>query len=270
MRSKLLMCFMIFLLLLTGCTSDNQTEVGTNSGAYYKKVDAEIVEHKYNPLAGYAWSSLYYDGRIYTSYGSKAMLESAEKKEDLQLLEALGEELGTVYNNHTIYWSEDSEKLSEVTGEAKLYKVKGYDPEFCVCVCYEVGTQGVDKIYYAKIFEHLNDIYLDKGADLYTTRYNIDAATTVEIYGADFEYISTLNCSDSRITTLLTKAKETSFISASDDTLKLDYDAKLLFKYDNGMQVEALIYDEGYLAMKKYGEQYVLYIGEDICKSILE
>lgn len=272
---KIAILLMCFIICFNGCAvvkNDNPETSTVPSGVYYKKIDDSIVEYRYNPMVCYAWTTLYYDGKIYTSSASALMNESSENKEDLNLDEVLGEELGTVYGNHGIYWATDKDKLREVTHETKLYKVKNYDPAFCVGIYYEIETLGGDIIYHIDIFEHLNDIYLDKGVDLYTTRYNIDTATEVEIYGAEHEYINTLSCSDDKITNLLTKIAEASFISTADEACpKLDgYDAKLLFKYDNGLGVETFIYSEGYMAMKKYGEIYVLHVGEDVCKAIIK
>jgi hypothetical protein len=92
----------------------------------------------------------------------------------------LGDELGTVSGKHTVYWSTDSEELSECTTEGIIYQVKGYDETFRVAIYSEVKTTPLsDTVYHLIVFDCINDVTMNTGKDLFEERLQLGEARII-------------------------------------------------------------------------------------------
>lgn len=174
-KAFIILCF---LFILVGCTSEDISKDSVQNdvfdakvGVYYQAIPKRIIGGVYNPLASYAYSALLYNENIYTTsyhFGSN-------NKSDIQIDSIVGEKITTVYGNNSVYWSTVSEDLSAYTLESTIYKVKGYDEEFRVCIYFEsVAMPYKDTSYSLFIFDRLNDISLYKGNELYKERLHLD------------------------------------------------------------------------------------------------
>jgi len=112
--------------------------------------------------------TLVYNGGIYTQTDNMYMDLEAEQKEAL-----LGEYLGhaTLSIDEWSSFEEYSKEFAS-TYEGDVYSVKGYDPDFRVCVRCEEEYDG--KRHLSLFFlERLNDITLSSGYDLFEARLKV-------------------------------------------------------------------------------------------------
>ena len=106
--------------------------------------------------------TLVYNGGIYTQTDNMYMDQEAEQKEAL-----LGEYLGHATSSLDEWSSfEEYDKEFASTYEGDVYSVKGYDPEFRVCVRCEEEYDG-EKHLSIFFLEKLNDITLSSGYGLF-------------------------------------------------------------------------------------------------------
>ena len=112
--------------------------------------------------------TLVYKGGIYTQTDNMYMDMEAEQKEAL-----LGEYLGHATSSLD-EWSSFEEYSKEFasTYEGDVYSVKGYDPQFRVCVRCEAEYDG-EKHLSLFFLERLNDITINTGYDVFEVRLKV-------------------------------------------------------------------------------------------------
>ena len=109
--------------------------------------------------------TLVYNGSIYTQTENQYMDLEAEQKEAL-----LGEYLGHATSSLDEWSSfEEYDKEFASTYEGDVYSVKGYDPDFRVCIRYEEEYDG-EKHLFLFFLERLNDITINTGYDVFEAR----------------------------------------------------------------------------------------------------
>ena len=264
-RIVLVLCI---LLVLSGC----QGESLDNEGVYYQKIDVREVGQNYNPLALYAYQLLCCNDQMYTS----ALHYQASDKECLNSDIILGDEIGIVYGNHCLFWSTDKEKLLESTGEGKIYQINGYDESFRIAVCYETTLPYTDTqtLYNIVVFEHLNDITLKKGSELYEDRFHLPEAVTVRGEMKDEGVLCELSTEEETIKEFLNAMNKGIFLNKHDEEYpSLDsYQGYPLSFYDSmGLIISIMVYEEGYVSMEqRLRDAFVLKMDEKQCKNIIE
>ena len=108
-----------------------------------------------------------YKGGIYT----QTELYSDERAYEIEHL--VGDYIGVAKGNLNEWSTQEDyalELASSVYGE--VYTVKGYDPEFRICVRNEYTWEGECYIM-IEFLDRLNDIYLENGADLFEDRLHM-------------------------------------------------------------------------------------------------
>ena len=257
-RIILLLCM---LLVLGGCGK----EASDNTGVYYQKISEKEVSAKYNSMALYMCSLLYYNGRMYIS----TFRYQAAEKEDLDCT-ILGDEIGSVFRNHYQYWSTDEDKLSESTGEEKIYRINGYDEDFRIAVYYEAYYEMMlppATTYNLIVFERLNDITLYSGNELFEDRLHLSEAAAVKSDTKEMEV-------DAEIKEFLNAMNEGIFLDPQDEeylSLNSLQGYPLSFYDSMGFATDIMVYEEGYVSMEqRAGKAFVLKMDAHECENILE
>lgn len=251
---------MSMLCILTGCEEETTEDGGEKAGVYYEPIDEKVVRQAYNyGLSAYTY--LHYDGRMYTSHDTYDTY-GMEKSE----LEAMmGEELAAVYGNGGQYWSTDKSELAAVTAEAKLYKVKGYDDDFRVCIYVENNIEG-DVFYTVWIFDCLNGIYLDKGSDLFTDIIDLSKAVNVTINSVS------VSMEEERVQTFLEALNNGTFIDPADEAypdLTNVCCSEMIFYDEYGLSNAITVYENGYVVKRTNGQETMtIKVNESVCGQI--
>ncbi|MDR0324604.1 MAG: hypothetical protein LBI19_00740 [Oscillospiraceae bacterium] len=109
-------------------------------------------------------SRFVYEGRVYVISSWRGSFYN----DDESLKQLIGEWLGTLDGNMEDW-------PAEFTGNAigDLYSVKGYRNDFRLCVYVEYADEDGTNRYSLAFYEHLNDIGLTAGADLYGDRLHL-------------------------------------------------------------------------------------------------
>lgn len=201
--------FMGVMLLLVGChlnTGSQETEsvlntrtesdgnetiesTEENKGVYYPAVDQRVISEGYQ--GGHLGAvCLYYGGNIYKSV---QWIQPDIETNAVELEKLLGEELGTVYGD-IAHWSQAREDLGYIKTTAgkynrnyelgTLYAIQGYDSDYALCIVHsgvhEDPTEYIpDETPWVSFFFKENDIWLDKGKDLFCERMKMDMSTIV-------------------------------------------------------------------------------------------
>lgn len=208
-----------------------------------KSIPIDKLEKKllasYFPSSGVQekYSSVYYDGKVYTS---TIILDA------LEIEEALGKKLGTVYGNKVHYWSLNEDDLFTSNMEGVLYELKGYDKDYRVGIVYEYG----DGNRRLMVFECLNGIPLMTGKDIFKERMGLS------------EYLSYDVILESEQTKIHSGSVDEPFMQEFLDELcgaelMLENDAiysatneaaayELIFISENGIKERLHIYESGY------------------------
>lgn len=266
---------MCMLCALTGCEEEQTEDGGEKTGIYYEGIDEKEFSQKYNGGL-VVFRGLHYDNKAYTSVES---FSSANDKSELPLEKIVGEELATVYGNNGVIWSADKDELDEVTVEGKLYKVKGYDDDFRVCLYYEVCVEfdGYTSEVYAEldghtsyaliIFDCMNDIYLDKGSDLFTDRIDLSKAVKVTTNSIP------IDLNDENLQAFIEALNNGTFIASSDeaypDLSNVSYN-EIIFYDECGLENAISVYENGYVTMSTNGQGTVTEkVDELACKRMV-
>lgn len=249
-RRRFIVRLCVFVVLaLTGCQGSNAGAAG--DGVYLQKLEEDRVGGIYNPLASYRCSLLYYDSRMYTS----SLTFSEDNQSALRLEDILGQELTQVSGNHGVYWSTDGGGLSEITHEGTLYRVNGYDEDFRIALCYENAMPMGDTCYYLIIFDHLNDIYVKTGSDLFDDRLHLSEAVRVE--GARYGEENPCDLSGKAVVEeFLAALYDGEVLDTSADTDRMSDPSRtyMLYFYDsNDLVTELMVYESGCAAMEYNG-----------------
>lgn len=242
MKKQIMGLLLCMAFILTACAGGEKAQ-----GVYYRKISEKEISQKYQSGACYRCFLLHYDGKMYTS----CYTSGTEDKGELPLESVLGNEIGKVYGNRLVYWSTDGGELSENTLEGTLYRVNGYDEDFRVALYCESQVPYADTTYYhVLVFEHLNDITLEKGSELFQERMHLDSAVKVDGEPEGFsaaEFLGTLN--------------NGTFIDPED----AEYPAldnlpsyELTFWEPTGLSDRITVYEDGYVSYQSGGEIFVI------------
>ncbi len=237
--SLFLSALFFFVLFFCGCNKEPQ-------GIYYPALSGDFLEE---PLSETDISEaeltdtayLYYKEKLYTC--SQKRIEFSKK--NLPLEQMLGDELGTVYSNHNIYWSDTIEKLHETTSTATLYQVAAYDEAFRVCLYFEEPakvSEGLGETFHLYVFECTNDITLHTGRDYYEALYHLDSDTSFD----------SLNPEDNAVSTFVDVLLNAEFIDPEQaDLPTFDFDRNntyyLSFTDSLGLTGSFAVYEDGYV-----------------------
>ncbi len=265
---KMFLCLLCMVLALTGCQSGQSQDIA-DEGVYFSKIDEAEISAVYNPLASYVCALMHYDEKIYTSTTEYSVTEQSE----LPLDSVLGDELALVSGNHGLFWSTDSEELLEVTYEGTLYQVKGYDESFRVVVYYETAMPLADTYYHLIVFDHLNDISLNKGSELFDDLLHLSEAVCIE--GSLPGDGSTCDLSESSaVEEFLAALYDGTVLDALEDAYPaLDAEqAYTLSFYDSaGLVTELMLYEDGYVTLgNPCSEAVTVEVDGEKCKNIME
>ena len=289
----------MILLLLSGCSSDTenniQSELTSNTSMYDRDKSTTVTTYDvtdviaesegvfYPPISereislvyngGYAiFESLYYDGCIYTS----SYRITAENESDITDKSncMIGEELAKIYN-YEIYWSDDSSKLYTVSENttAKLYSLNDYDSSFRVCLLYSKYIPSMDTTTYGMIvFDKLNGITLNKGADLFKERINLDKYSEAYVRCDNDD-----GYTDEKITADLSGFLNSVF---KGEFIESDYDTReefknkehytLVFYTSDEISTVINVYPDGYAAMISGGTMYLEIIDRNAYNELLK
>lgn len=234
--------------LLAGCG-------GNGKGVYYDAIDRTKLNwvSQSNSEVCFEYILLGYNEKVYTSNGS---LSTADI-EELDLDSILGEELGTAYFG-TTHWSDDTEDLYTVDNEGTIYAVQGYDPDFRVCLYYEIALYP-DPGRRVVFYDRLNDVTLEKGSDLFTDRLHLTADQTSDAQKAVVE-------------SFLTALNEGTFLDPEDEAypdLESMTGCAITFTDEYGIQTKLTVY-EGYVCLNQAGvEDMVLSVDALACTDLM-
>lgn len=269
-----ILCCIMFVLSACGKKTDSISD--KKEGVYFSKISEKNISYAYNPNALYAYSSLYYNGKIYCSVKIDGVLDKSE----LNLEKVLETEVATVSTNNNLYWSTDSSKLFEVTGKGKLYKVKGYNTDFRVAVYYELAHEHSDETSYTLIiFDCLNDITLNKGSDLFEERIYLKESVKLEAQKPYEEISDEITCfqlsMDNSVVNAFIDALCANKIVDPEDKLYPELNIEtaytLTFYDEINVTTNLLVYELGYVVIKTNGhEDIVVQVDMEICKDMLE
>lgn len=266
MRRRLLYLLCI-VFVLTGCQEKQNDNTEDNNGVYFQKIEENEISGQYNPLALYSCGLLHYDNRMYTS----SLSYSSTDKSAFNLDSVLGDEIGPVSGNHDVFWSTDGSELSEITYEGTLYRVKGYDEAFRIAVCYETAMPLADTYYHLMVFDQLNDIYLEKGSELFDDRLHLSDAVRVEGAMNGNEVPCDLS-GYTAVNEFLSALYDGAVLDASEGVYPILDPAQsyTLSFYDSaGLVTDIMVYADGYAAMEYNGSKVLaVAMDEEKCKSL--
>lgn len=241
MKKRIMGLLLCMAFILTACAGSKKAQ-----GVYYSKISEKDISQKYQSGACYRCSLLHYDGKMYTS----CYTAGTEDKGELLLESVLGDEIGKVYGNHLVYWSTDGGELSESTLEGTLYRMNGYGEDFRVALYCESQMPYADTTYHLLVFEHLNDITLEKGSELFRERMHLDQAVKVDGEPDGFsaaEFLEALN--------------NGTFIDPEDAAYPaLDNlpSYELTFWEPTGLSDRITVYEDGYVSYQSGGEIFAI------------
>jgi hypothetical protein len=245
------------VILLTGC-GNSATANQYLDGVYYSKIDESEIGQIYRNNALYIGAKLHYNDKIYTS----SWEQSSTDQNDLNPDTMLGDELGTVSGNHTVYWSTDSEELSECTTEGVIYQVKGYDETFRVAIYSEVKiTPLSDTVYHLIVFDCLNDVTMNTGKDLFEERLHLGEAISVNCVSPEGGDGESFPEDQETVDEFLDALYAGTFLSPEDEsypTLDPAQAYTLSFMNQNGMVDELRVYEEGYVQYVFPWDDYIV------------
>ncbi len=262
---KMSVVTMLLVLTFTGCSAtepgsitparDGEISADTpdedvveETGVYYPVLDTSLVGEGVPANGDYAHSYLLYDSGIYVSAGYyiyDAYDLSYDMPDDLiddiSLDDILGDEIGTIYTNKYVYFSQDAEDLNVSTGECTLYKIQGYDEAYRVGVTFtSTNTSGTYEELY--IFDKTNGLYLLEGDDFFCKCLKLDDAEKLTITesvsetSGDAEYTLQKEFSSAEIVELLEEWNSAEFIV--DEDIEIEDEGKrytLDFEFANGL-----------------------------------
>lgn len=256
MKKKIILLFPVMFLLF-GVGIFLFVKAGNKKGIYYDELNP-YVKYTYNPLVSYGYSTLLYNGKVYT--GGYSVSCSAKEFKNLQR-----KELSAVYGNHGIYWSADSSDLYETTEEGIICRLEGYQPDSRVCVRCEAYSGGIG------IFDCLNDLYLFQGKDLYQDIFHLENAK--EVYAKISEDMVALVESDDEIfSDFFSALCEGEFIpqeNISESEYDTESDSRFLFQDALGIQTEIKVYPNGYVRyVSPENTEFVIKLDKQLCDKV--
>lgn len=281
---KIIIFVLCYVFILAGCTPKDRPQIKDSipsedsievKGCYYKGIDERNIERMYSPLASYQYFLLHYNRHMYTS----SYQYTSENKSDINMDAIVGDKITSVYGNHDVYWSTDSDKLLETTLEGTLYTVKGYDEDFRICLYFEKIMPSQDTLYCLYIFDQLNDITLSNGEELYKDKLHLDESVlayyntdTSEISNTDT--LSQLSMTDRDLQEFITELFKSEFIDNRDMTYpKLDslVEYPIIFVDSIGLTTKIAIYKDGYVKMENSEKTvFLVKVDNEICLKMID
>lgn len=264
----LLLCLAIFLVSCGKSPDDYEQD---REGIYYQEIGKKTIGQKYNSMAQYTRRLLLYNDRIYSSYVSSFSTGSfGTEREDLHLDDILGNELTTVKGNHSVFWSADGKKLSEVTTEGILYQVKGYDEDFRVGIYYEISMPFSDPYCYLAIFEQLNGLTLHEGRELFEERLHLGETVRIEGMGKSESSKCELAIDSTEVKEFLEALYEGVFVDST-GALNTKESCALSFYDPNNLVTNIRVYADGYVVMDRNSENiFFIKVEASKCRNIVE
>ncbi len=270
MRRKNIFILLLAVLLLIGCNEETGEKKEEPTGVYYQALSERDIKGVYDVNASYIYSTLKYDDKMYTSIERY----KASDKAELNIDAIMGEELKTVYGSHGVWWSTNAEELLEVTDEVKLYSVKGYDESFRVCVYYEEYIKPLKTTFYNLfVFECVDDIYLNKGSELFRER--VDLSKSVKVTTASDAYAEEIELSMEAedICGFLDALCEGTFVDSKDENYPKLADVcscTMRFFDERGLVTTMTVYENGYVSTKTAGQSFmVIQVDQEKCQKLV-
>ena len=220
--------------------------------------------------------TLVYNGSIYTQTENQYMDLEAEQRENL-----LGDYLGHATMSLDEWSSfEEYDKEFASTYEGDVYSVKGYDPDFRVCIRYEEEYDG-EKHLFLFFLERLNDITINTGYDVFEARLKLrekyvsckweshddwdnarniyhDLELDEEDWGRFMDMVDTCKF----VNTWNPDTKSSSIY-------RTDNQIHLYIQLDDGLKVQMRLIEGGYVGYQSLG-WYFVKIPEDIFNKVFE
>ena len=220
--------------------------------------------------------TLVYKGGIYTQTDNMYMDMEAEQKEAL-----LGEYLGHATSSLD-EWSSFEEYSKEFasTYEGDVYSVKGYDPQFRVCVRCEAEYDG-EKHLSLFFLERLNDITINSGYDVFEARLKVREKYVSCKWEShdDWDYARNiyhdLELDDETWGRFMDMVDTCKFVytwnpdTKSSSIYRTDNQIHLYIQLDDGLKVHMRLIEGGYVGYQELG-WYFVKIPEDIFNKVFE
>ncbi|MCR5204904.1 MAG: hypothetical protein K6E47_07585 [Lachnospiraceae bacterium] len=220
--------------------------------------------------------TLVYKGGIYTQSDNMYMDMEAEQKEAL-----LGEYLGHATSSLD-EWSSFEEYSKEFasTYEGDVYSVKGYDPQFRVCVRCEAEYDG-EKHLSLFFLERLNDITINSGYDVFEARLRVREKYVSCKWEShdDWDYARNiyhdLELDDETWGRFMDMVDTCKFVytwnpdTNSSSIYRTDNQVHLYIQLDDGLEVHMRLIEGGYVGYQGLG-WYFVKIPEDIFNKVFE
>ena len=220
--------------------------------------------------------TLVYNGGIYTQTDNMYMDMEAEQKEAL-----LGEYLGHATSSLD-EWSSFEEYSKEFasTYEGDVYSVKGYDPQFRVCVRCEAEYDG-EKHLSLFFLERLNDITINSGYDVFEARLRVREKYVSCKWEShdDWDYARNiyhdLELDDETWGRFMDMVDTCKFVytwnpdTNSSSIYRTDNQVHLYIQLDDGLEVHMRLFEGGYVGYQGLS-WYFVKIPEDIFNKVFE
>ena len=220
--------------------------------------------------------TLVYNGSIYTQTENQYMDLEAEQRENL-----LGDYLGHATMSLDEWSSfEEYDKEFASTYEGDVYSVKGYDPDFRVCIRYEEEYDG-EKHLFLFFLERLNDITINTGYDVFEARLKVREKYVSCKWEShdDWNYARNiyhdLELDEEDWGRFMDMVDTCKFVNTWDPDTKsssiyrTDNQIHLYIQLDDGLEIEMRLIEGGYVGYQSLG-WYFVKIPEDIFDKVFE
>ncbi len=141
-------------------------------------------------------------------------------------------------------------------------------------IYYENSMPLGETYYHLIIFDHLNDVTLQTGSELFDQQLHLSEAALVEGINTEEDLTYQLPTDDTAVQEFLVALYEGTFLDPSDaasPSLDVTHTYTLSFIDSIGLTTNILIYEEGYVAMEQRGyKPLMLQVDALACKNIIE
>lgn len=253
-KRVLLLTYIVFSVLLSGCGSQNTANNDPNTlnksnkekGVYYKPISKSVLKSYSNDNGSddqteyLSWKNAIYTNTVQIDYS--------------KITNILGKKLTDLYGYDYVVWSDKKKDLNTTNCSATLYYVNGFDPSYLVAI--KRGTPADDTVEVINLYECVNDLTVNKGSDLYRKYLRLEEACQVkgEIYNLEGESLySEKVLSKKDYLTFLQEIMELSFLE-NKETMEEECKKgascymKLSFEYDSGVLLKLFLYDNGFIS----------------------
>ena len=220
--------------------------------------------------------TLVYNGSIYTQTENQYMDLEAEQRANL-----LGDYLGHATMSLDEWSSfEEYDKEFASTYEGDVYSVKGYDPDFRVCIRYEEEYDG-EKHLFLFFLERLNDITINTGYDVFEARLKVREKFVGYKWESHDDWDNARNIyhdlelDEEDWARFMDMVDTCKFVNTWDPDTKsssiyrTDNQIHLYIQLDDGLKVHMRLIEGGYVGYQELGWDFVK-IPEDIFNKVFE